>query len=328
MFNRDINYIERNWLIAAVVLILAIPILVVIYSIAIILTTEKIELVKEKYEYVVEILKTAGLFIGGIAVFINAFFGAKRAYAMEETAKAANEKQITESFAKAIEQLASKKIEIRLGAIYTLERIAKYSKKDQWTIMEVLTAFVRENAPVKKEEKSQNKKSFIDDFLNTQNKKETDELPKLRLDIKACLTIIGERKYPDPLYNRKLDLSNINISEANLKKANLSRAYLKKANLSRANLLEADLTGANLIGANLTGAYLKEADLTEADLKKANLSRAYLSKAYLIGANLIGANLTGANLTGANLVEADLAEAILEDVNFKGAIMPDGSIHD
>jgi hypothetical protein len=40
--------------------------------------------------------------------------------------------------------------------------------------MEVLTAFVRENAPVKKEEKSTNKKPLIDEFLNTQNKKELE----------------------------------------------------------------------------------------------------------------------------------------------------------
>ena len=36
---------------------------------------------------------------------------------------------------------------IRLGGIYALERIAKDSEKDHGPIMEVLTAYVRENAP-------------------------------------------------------------------------------------------------------------------------------------------------------------------------------------
>ncbi|NET00535.1 MAG: hypothetical protein F6K61_08145 [Sphaerospermopsis sp. SIO1G1] len=144
----------------------------------------------------IKVLTTTGLIFGGIVGLINIYFAAKRAYAMEESAKAANEsakaanknaeialknteialknlkisedKQITERFAKAIEQLASDKIEVRLGAIYTLERIAKDSEKDQWTIMEVLTAFVRENAPIKKEEKPQSKKPLVDEWLNVQ----------------------------------------------------------------------------------------------------------------------------------------------------------------
>ncbi len=38
-------------------------------------------------------------------------------------------------------------LEVRLGGIYALERIARDSPKDHWTIMEVLTAYVRENSP-------------------------------------------------------------------------------------------------------------------------------------------------------------------------------------
>uniref|UniRef100_UPI001177ECCC pentapeptide repeat-containing protein n=1 Tax=Calothrix rhizosoleniae TaxID=888997 RepID=UPI001177ECCC len=66
--------------------------------------------------------------------------------------KIAEDKQITERFSKAIEQLGSEKIEVRLGAIYTLERIAKDSPKDHWTIMEILTAFVRHNDAVEEED--------------------------------------------------------------------------------------------------------------------------------------------------------------------------------
>ncbi len=37
-------------------------------------------------------------------------------------------------------------LEVRLGGIYALERIAHDSPKNQSTIMEVLTAYVRENS--------------------------------------------------------------------------------------------------------------------------------------------------------------------------------------
>ena len=68
--------------------------------------------------------------------------------------KIAQEGQITERFTRAvdqlgaIDQLGNPAIEIRLGGIYALERIANESEKDYWPIMEILTAYVRKNSPV------------------------------------------------------------------------------------------------------------------------------------------------------------------------------------
>jgi hypothetical protein len=66
----------------------------------------------------------------------------------------AEQGQITERFTSAIDQLGSEKLEVRLGGIYALERIARDSLemenspgRDYATIMDVLTAYVRENAP-------------------------------------------------------------------------------------------------------------------------------------------------------------------------------------
>ena len=67
------------------------------------------------------------------------------------------EGQITERFTKAIEQLGDERLEVRLDGIYALERIARDSCsgqqgaedlcRDHWAVMEVLTAYIRENAP-------------------------------------------------------------------------------------------------------------------------------------------------------------------------------------
>jgi membrane protein implicated in regulation of membrane protease activity len=54
--------------------------------------------------------------------------------------------QITERYTKAIEQLGSNKLDVRLGGIYALERIAKDSKQDQPTVVEVLRACFRASA--------------------------------------------------------------------------------------------------------------------------------------------------------------------------------------
>jgi uncharacterized protein YjbI with pentapeptide repeats len=362
MFTDDKNDFIKNWAIAVTIFLFLIAVAVTVYFISMILTTDSTELLTNKYKYVIETVKVLGLFISGGAVIVNVYFAGRRAEAMEETAKAtnrnadaanknaeaanrnaeaanknaetANQKQITERFSKAIEQLGSDKPEVILGGIYTLERIARDSAPDQWTIMEVLTAFVRQNAPIIKENESQ-------------SPEDQEKLLKLKISIRACLTVIGERKHPD-LENKRLDLTKVNISGFNLvqfklKGFNFTGADLKGAKLTGANLAGADLTGADLTEANLRGA-----DLTGADLTGANLTGAKLTGADLTGANLTGANLTGANLTGAVLTEANLfganltgayrlepdwiTKVLLTEADLKGAIltgatMPDGSIH-
>ena len=68
-------------------------------------------------------------------------------------------------------------------------------------------------------------------------------------------------------------------------------------------------------------------------LAQVNLSGAKLTAANLAGVNLTAANLSRADLTGADLSESRLSRAVLTDakldgVNFKGALMPDGSTHE
>lgn len=61
--------------------------------------------------------------------------------------KVTEDKQVAERFAKAIELLGNENIHIRLGASYALERIANDSDKDYWQVIEVLTAYIREQSP-------------------------------------------------------------------------------------------------------------------------------------------------------------------------------------
>ncbi|MEH2287005.1 pentapeptide repeat-containing protein [Nostoc sp.] len=258
---------------------------------------------EQRLDYGTKALTTLGTIFGGFAVLINAYYAAKRWEAMDKSAEAANktaeaalqnanaaqDKQITERFAKAIEQLGNEKIEVRLGAIYTLERIAKDSKDDHWTIMEVLTAFVRENAPLKKDEEQ--------------------ESTKIRTDIQAALTVIGRRNAENEQEKQSLDLSNIDIRGVNLIKANLERADFISSNLEGGLLMQARLQNAEFYNANLRSVVLSEA----------NLQKAYLSGSKLQQANLYKANLQGSFLPGANLHLANLIEANLQKTNLSGA---------
>ena len=130
------------------------------------------------------------------------------------------------------------------------------------------------------------------------------------------------------------NLKSINLFEANLLLAKLGGADLQDADLTRADFLQANMEKVNLqraymYGTNLTVAILDDANLLNADLQNArlegtSLQRANLQYARLIGANLHDANLNGANLTGADVTEKQLAQA----KSMKGAIMPDGTVHD
>ncbi len=66
--------------------------------------------------------------------------------ANRERERLTQEGQVTERYTKAVEQLGSDKLAVRLGGIYALEQIARDSERDYWPILEVLTAYVRANA--------------------------------------------------------------------------------------------------------------------------------------------------------------------------------------
>ncbi|MGZ6770808.1 MAG: hypothetical protein ACXVGK_11480 [Mycobacteriaceae bacterium] len=60
------------------------------------------------------------------------------------------EGHITDRFTHAIDQLGNTKLQVRVGGIAALGRIARDSTKDHEPVMESLAAFVREQSPEKK----------------------------------------------------------------------------------------------------------------------------------------------------------------------------------
>jgi hypothetical protein len=169
--------------------------------------------------------------------------------------------QITDRYTKAVEQLGGDKLDVHLGGIYALERIAVDSKRDHQTIVEVLSTFVRErtNPPC------------------TENR--TTSQGKPAADVQAAATVLGR------LPHRK------GVSRGNLQGATLVGAQLHQANLSGVWFQET----------NLSVADLSDADLQKADLSRTWLSGTNLSGAWLENSNLSGAWLSGTNLCGANL---------------------------
>src|SRR5271166_411168 len=195
---------------------------------------------------------------------------------VRQTLDATREGQIADRYTKAIEQVGSGTIYVAIGGIYALERIARDSSRDHPTVMEVLSACVRQ---------------YRDQWPKPDPDGTTHEQSP-RPDIQAALTVIGRRDAQHDI--QPIDLTGANLTGADLGGAELSKAYLSGADLISANLVGAKLTGAHLDNAKLTRADLRLADLTEADLSGANLTSAQLDDARLTDARLARATLTQA----------------------------------
>jgi hypothetical protein len=218
---------------------------------------------KDVRNFTLEVVKVS-ISAFGVLATIFAGVGLYLTYQNSQAERQLNtDRLVTDRFAKAVEQLGSNNIHIRLGAIYSLERIAKDSPRDHWTVMEVLTAYVRNKSPLPK------------GWLDTSVEKRKP-LPEVETDVQSALTVIGRRERKNDPEDKRLDLTN-----SNLRNANLYGAWLERANLERANL-----DGAWLKGANLDDAWLDGANLDGAWLDGANLERANLDDTWLKGAKI------------------------------------------
>ncbi len=224
----------------------------------------------------------------------------------EDQVQNANAHLITTRFSQAITHLASDKIAVRLGGIYTLERLAQESPAEHWMAIEVLTAFVREHSARQTAQSQQLLLNTADPKLD----RKLPRLPRIPTDIQAVMTVLARRDVTRDRQDRAIELKESNLRAADLNGVELEGADLWKVNLREAQLWQAKLAGAFLGRANLSEASLWKADLAGAYLWKANLAGANLSEANLEQANLEGSNLKGANLQQANLINTDLRKAI------------------
>ena len=225
-------------------------------------TISTIPLVESQVSGRIELVQTLAQISLGILLLGTLYVAWKRATAAERAVEVAQEGQITERFTRAIEQLGSDNIAIRLGGIYALERIAMDSEKDHWQVMEVLTAFVREKSPWK------------GNFFEPQ------PLLSITFDIQAILEVLGRRNTEFEGEHHILNLRMTDLRGAELGKANFRRADFRFANLHNAYFKDADLRDVNMFQANVESASFEGADLRGANLSVIwNFDRSQLDSA-------------------------------------------------
>jgi uncharacterized protein YjbI with pentapeptide repeats len=209
--------------------------------------------------------------------------------------------QVTERFNRAVDQLGHGNLDVRLGGLYSLERIARDSEADRAAIYEILTAYVRGHAPWPPQRATT--PEVVDESLGglasqpdrLAPDQRLEDLPLLQIraaDVQAALTILGRR--PRCAGDRRLDLARTDLRGADLEGAHPEKAYLRGTHLERAYL---------------DGAHLEEADLEGAHLEQAAFINVYYERPSLGGAYVKGAMLIDVNLEGARLAEGSLGEA-------------------
>ncbi len=251
----------------------------------------------------------------GTITGIGALFGVYLAILRSEENKRQNDVAeqglITDRINKAVEGLGKSDkdgavFEVRLGALYALERIAQDSLRDHIQIMDILCAYIRNNSPRK------------DKTI------EADNPDPLSEDILAAITIVGRRgnwlgsdKYlkKEKKEGYQINLCNCDLHGAQLDNANLSDARLNDTNMSGAQLNKAKLRNASFEYSNLNSARLYYADLRDAELRHATLIYASLNNTNMSSTKLYYTDFSNARISWANLNEVRFLETNVSKAN-------------
>ncbi|MFC8530748.1 pentapeptide repeat-containing protein [Nocardia sp. NPDC057227] len=222
------------------------------------------------------------------------------------------ETQINDRYYRAVSQLGSENLDSRLGAIYSLERLAVDSPRDHWGVFSVLSAFVRTHAPVGGSCDSIGGSAAVAPDIEAASTAiarrgyEEDGEAKTRgaeihaVDVGgACLA--GVLMVDVTLTNtdfRDSDLSGSVIDSSKVFDTNFDSADLRGAAMNDTEVWRSTFRGADLSGARFDGCELNEVGFQNADMGGASFRSTSLEHVDLSGADLTGVDLTGVAVAG------------------------------
>jgi hypothetical protein len=244
---------------------------------------------------------TLAQILGGIFVFTGLYFTATGLKNSSSTLELSRQGQITERYTKGVQQLSAKdQPDVVIGGIYTLGRIPKESPTDHWSIMEVLTAYVRRAAPVDRQVLECNITESPEDVLSV----------AVRPNVQAVMHVLRQRN---------VELEKDMAEKLNLEFSDLARVNLRGATLNAALFDSSILKGGSLDdNASLKGASFQYANLAYTSFAGAKLQTAVFAYAKCLrGTDFTGADLTGADFRGSNfLVDTNFTNAVMNDADF------------
>ncbi|MBT2367008.1 pentapeptide repeat-containing protein [Streptomyces sp. ISL-10] len=284
---------------------------------------------KERLSAVNNVRATLLQAVGGLAIFAGAYVAWRQMRVGQEGLHATREGQITDRFGQAVDQTGSDKLDVRIGGLYSLWRVAEHSHRDREAVIAIMAAFLRIHLPWPP---SSPDAPAADAPINSVPPLET-RAPDAQVAL-TCLGVLGEGRRPEWLNLIATDLRRADCDGLHLQGVILDRACMAAASVFRVDLTRASLAGAILrqaelatsilraarcVDADLRGARLVETDLAEADFTDADLREADLSGAWAAGTVFRRADLRMTNLRNADLSTADLFETLLEGAHANAA---------
>ena len=235
--------------------------------------------------------------VGGIAVALGLFFTWRQLRATQET-------HVDEQFAKAVEQLASSRPEVRVVAVHALERHALRPRVNRQPILHLLSVFLVTRCAE----------------FGRPGSPERVRLPmdvQLALDALARIRVAGSEI---PVSLSGIDLGQVNLSWSTvLAGLDLSGANFDDADLMSADLRRCDIRGASFRRCNLNQAKLGGSTAYDATFAGANLYNAVFRRAMASHAIIDGADLSHADFEWTHLSRADFRHANLTELALYGA---------
>ena len=222
-----------------------------------------------------ETFRNIALIIIGVWIIYGIIIAARRTKALEKQIAFQEQAQITERYARAVEQLSSNKLSMRMIAISTLKSSITQNYDDRifQDILKSFCAYIRESAPAPLADQDNAniplpywEKEDIREILKFLTSQLTADRVKKSVD---CISDISDI----------IDLSNTNLRDALFK-----NAHLEGVNFMNAYLEEASFYGAHLEGALLNGAHLEGVIFVSAHLEGAIFSNAHLENTRFDGA--------------------------------------------
>ncbi len=274
------------------VLALAVILLVFFFVPAWVVTADEVPDAAER-ESLQNDVRTTGLqLLAGLVLATGAVFTA-RTYLL------GREGQITERFSKAVEHLGHDDVNVNLGGIFALERIARDSPRDEVAVIEVLSAYVRVHAPWPSEHALPGgKRAEIAGAMDVLGRRpialERDWQGRFRLD----WVDLREGTYSGHFTDFRLE--NAHFESSMFRLASFDRAYLVECHFENALLRSVSFREASLVDLELRGATLEGVDLQGATI---------------VGGTLRGVTLRDVHLEGANLSTADLRETSIWEIH-------------
>ncbi|MEU7472086.1 pentapeptide repeat-containing protein [Streptomyces sp. NPDC044984] len=259
--------------------------------------------------------------VGGLVVLFGAYATWRQLRVSQDGLRATQEGYVTDRFSRAVDQLGSDKLDVRIGGLHALWRIAEQSARDREAIISIQAAYLRTHLPWPP---AGPEAPAADVPIN-----DIAPLETRAADAQVALTALGvlcrhreqswvnlsitdlRRADCDGLWFPEVNFDRACMEAAGLYHANLTQASLVSVNLRHADLTTAILRRARCVLADLRAAKLVETDLRDADFTETDLREANLRKADAHGAVFHRADLRMADLRGTDLSTADLAEARL-----------------